>query len=279
MHRFTTLNGLVLYLLVLISCADGSEIMSRTVSPCDELLHSNSSTDTSTALLTSMILCRSGKLYFRTSIGLFAISSVDYASRTLTVLLHDDDDLASCSKSASFIPPALLSAGLPSPPQPNSLLLFNCTKTNPHQPHHPVSYSIRNCSGSHSCRHLDAFHGAVHPCLEIEDIEKLGNGFHPGDLNCSHYKTVHRATSMPVEYHSGIKVSVEIDHKPDLCQDCRKPDGRCGVALKCFCHIEQCVDKVVAGSGSAPIRHQRDMLDISLLISTVLLVGFLLQKM
>ncbi|KAL9677545.1 hypothetical protein QQ045_005778 [Rhodiola kirilowii] len=232
-----------------------------------EVLSGNSST--SSSLLSNMILCRSGKLYFRTSIGLFAISSIDYTAKTLTLVPNDPQ---SCSESATFISPALLSAGFPS--QPNSLLLFNCRN----QGHH-ISYPIQNCSGSRSCNHLDTFQEKGHSCLLVQDIEKLGKGFHPRDLNCSHYTSVHRSSSTQErgeKYNLGMKVSFEIDHKPDdLCQECKRPNGRCGVGLKCFCHLEQCVDKVVTGCTS--IMHKREIV-ISSLFSTAVLLGFLLQK-
>jgi hypothetical protein len=52
-----------------------------------------------------MILCRSQKLYFRTSLGLFPASSINYASKTLTI------SHPSCSSSRHYISPSLLSAG------------------------------------------------------------------------------------------------------------------------------------------------------------------------
>ncbi|KAE8693028.1 Detected protein of unknown function [Hibiscus syriacus] len=106
-----------------------------------------------------MILCKSQKLYFRTSVGQFPISSIDYTSKTLTVF-H-----SSCSSSEQFVSPTLLSAGFPSPPHPNSLLLFNCSHKG-----NPAAAFIRNCSRLHMCR---AASEVPHSCLVVEDTENL----------------------------------------------------------------------------------------------------------
>ena len=90
--------------------------------------------------LNRMIKCKSQKLYFRTSLGLFPISSIDFTSKTLTV------SHTSCSSSEQYVSPTLLSAGFPSPPQPNSLLLFNCSHKR-----HSTSSLIRNCTHLHMC--------------------------------------------------------------------------------------------------------------------------------
>ncbi|KFK33894.1 hypothetical protein AALP_AA5G074800 [Arabis alpina] len=42
------------------------------------------------------------------------------------------------------------------------------------------------------------------------------------------------------------RVSMEVDgHLPDLCSPCQRPDGSCGVALRCLCHPKECKNKVV----------------------------------
>lgn len=221
----------------------------------------------SSSWLKDMILCRSGKLYFRTSVGLFAISSIDYSAKTLTVVPNGPGPKL-CSESAAYISPTLLSAGFP--PQQNSLILFNCRSQAP-----PASYryQVKNCS--RSCNHLNTREGQS--CLVLDDIETIRNGFHPKDLNCSHFLSVHRSLSSKEsgnEYNMGMKVSFEVDHKPDLCQECRRLDGKCGAGLKCFCHLAQCVDKIVARSTA--IRDTKEK-TISSIFSTGVLVGYLLQ--
>lgn len=39
----------------------------------------------------------------------------------------------------------------------------------------------------------------------------------------------------------GTRVSLEVEgHLPDLCIACERPDGNCGVALRCLCHPKEC---------------------------------------
>ncbi|KAE8674874.1 hypothetical protein F3Y22_tig00111708pilonHSYRG00128 [Hibiscus syriacus] len=187
-----------------------------------------------------MIICKSQKLYFRTSLGLFPISSIDYTSKTLTVF-H-----GSCSSSEQFVSPTLLSAGFPSPPNPNSLLLFNCSHKR-----HPAAAFIRNCSRLHMCRPSSE---DSRYCLVVNDIERLDPDFHPKDLGCSSYKRVYRRSLSEEEYGGvdlGTRISFDIpDHVPDICNECRKPNGSCGVGLKCICHAKECKDKVLSATGS-----------------------------
>ncbi|XP_013623549.1 PREDICTED: uncharacterized protein LOC106329440 isoform X1 [Brassica oleracea var. oleracea] len=90
----------------------------------------------------NLITCRSGRLYFKTSVGLFHVSSIDYTTKTL-ILSHS--------------------------------------------------------SGRE------------------KKVKKLGT-----------------------------RVSLEVEgHLPDLCIACERPDGNCGVALRCLCHPKECKNKVV----------------------------------
>ncbi|KAG7564460.1 hypothetical protein ISN44_As10g012270 [Arabidopsis suecica] len=42
------------------------------------------------------------------------------------------------------------------------------------------------------------------------------------------------------------RVSMEVEgHIPDLCIACERPDGNCGVALRCLCHPKECKNKVI----------------------------------
>ncbi|KAF8048498.1 hypothetical protein N665_2491s0003, partial [Sinapis alba] len=89
----------------------------------------------------NLITCRSGKLYFKISVGLFHVSSIDYTTKTL---------------------------------------------------------SLSHSSGR-------------------EKVKKLGT-----------------------------RVALEVEgHLPDLCIACERPDGNCGVALRCLCHPKECKNKVV----------------------------------
>ncbi|GLT82054.1 hypothetical protein SLE2022_004680 [Rubroshorea leprosula] len=197
----------------------------------------------------SMIICKSQKLYFRTSIGLFPVSSVDYTTKTLTI------SHSSCSPSRRYISPALLSAGLPPPPHPNALLLFNCSNKR-----NPLSPYIRNCTRLHQCGSAsdqikEQKVKVPNSCLIVQDIEKLEMGFHPNELGCSDFRRVHRRSLIDVDEYEGVELGTRIsfdipDHVPDMCKECEKPNGNCGVGLRCICHPKECKDKVISGVGS-----------------------------
>ncbi|KAK1588261.1 hypothetical protein Q3G72_021438 [Acer saccharum] len=192
--------------------------------------------------LNRIIFCKSNKLYFRTSLGLFPISSIDYTTKTL-IISH-----SSLSSSKHYVSASLLSAGFPPTPHPNSLLLFNCSTD---QRNHlmPPPF-IRNCSAA-SQDVIDPDHQS---CLLVDDHGKLDKGFHPRDLNCSHYRRVHRRSSLEDKEEVGLGTRVSFDipdeHVPDVCKECEKPNGNCGAGLRCICHAKQCKDKVISLSGS-----------------------------
>lgn len=193
-----------------------------------------SSNSTVQSPLNRMMLCRSQKLFFRTSLGLLPVSSVDYTTKTLII------SQPSCSSSQHFVSPALLSAGFPTS-KPNSLLLFNCSNKI-----HPMTSFKGNCSRLNACAPSSETHRLQIPysCLLVPDFEKLDKGFHPKDLNCSHYSRVYRSSSSDDysdEYELGTRISFDIpDHVPDVCNECKKPNGNCGVGLRCICHPKDC---------------------------------------
>uniref|UniRef100_A0A9I9CK13 Transmembrane protein n=1 Tax=Cucumis melo TaxID=3656 RepID=A0A9I9CK13_CUCME len=193
--------------------------------------------------LNHMILCRSQKLYFRTSIGVFPISKIDYTTKTLIISNF-------LSSSHHFVSPSLLSSGLPSPPHLiNSLLLFNCSN-----PTKPITESAHNCPKIVALQNQDEEQISQKvSCLIFEDLGKLQESFHPNDLKCSHFRRVYRNSS-DVELKNGYKLGTSIsfdipDHVPNLCHECEKPDGHCGVGLRCICHVLECKDKVFSKGG------------------------------
>lgn len=214
-------------------------------------INPNSSSSSSSSPLNNMILCKSQKPYFRTSIGLFPISSINYTSKTL-IISHP----VSSSSTQNYISPSALSSGFPDPPSPNqytnSLLLFNCSK----KPQ-PTSDFLKPCTGLclfgsdyeiKEVKIVSCYHKSS-SCLFIEDVEKLGDDmdFHPKDLNCSHYRRVHRSRYLGEgdygnnEVKLGTRMSFDVpDHVPDLCKECEKPNGNCGVGLRCICHAKEC---------------------------------------
>lgn len=186
-----------------------------------------SSNPTGSFPLNHMILCKSQKLYFRTSIGLFPISKIDYTTKTLTISHFH-------SSSSHFVSPSLLSSGLPSPPNLiNSLLLFHCSN-NPTKPF--SQKSPLNCTHLHNFEQqsLKTY------CFIFEDLGMLNNSFHPNHFKCSHFRRVYRNSS-DFGYKLGTAISFDIpDHVPNLCNQCQKADGHCGVGLKCICHVLDC---------------------------------------
>ncbi|XP_015873185.2 uncharacterized protein LOC107410285 isoform X2 [Ziziphus jujuba] len=192
------------------------------------------SSNLSSSPIKDLVLCISQKLYYRTSIGLFPISSINYTTKTLTI-----SHPSSCSSSLHYVSPSILSAGFPSPPSPNSLLVFNCSNSKHHFPPYIRNHTCLNaCGGSTS---------SFSSCLVIEDLGKLPMGFHPRDLNCTHYSRVYKKSSDD-GYELGTRISFDIpDHVPvpDICSECQKPNGNCGVGLKCMCHLKDC-NKVVS---------------------------------
>ncbi|XP_006851627.2 uncharacterized protein LOC18441396 isoform X2 [Amborella trichopoda] len=40
------------------------------------------------------------------------------------------------------------------------------------------------------------------------------------------------------------------DHIPRLCDECRKPNGNCGIGLRCLCYPSQCKQSVLSGGAA-----------------------------
>ncbi|XP_017424457.1 uncharacterized protein LOC108333503 isoform X1 [Vigna angularis] len=174
----------------------------------------------------------------RTSIGLFQVSSLDYNARSLTISNP-------CSSSLHYISPLAVTAGFHSPPEPNSLLLFNCSSTIDSIP--PF---IRNAKGLlHNCGHAASTSSRIqeqeknpNSCFVIEDLRKFNKDFHPKHLNCSHYSWMHRSSSNGEAegYVLGTWMSFDVpNHVEDLCKECEKPYRNCGVGLKFLCHAKR----------------------------------------
>lgn len=210
------------------------------------------------SLLHRMIQCKSQKLYFRTSLGLFPVSSINYTTKFLTI-----SHRRSCSSSAHYVSPLLLSAGFPSPPLPNSLLLFNCSNKT-----HPISPFIKNCSFFHECGAFSS--QAPRSCLLVDDLENVDVGFDPKHLNCSHYSHIHR--SLAEGYELGTRVSFDIpDHVPNPCDECEKPNGNCGAGLRCICHPKECKNKVISlGRSVDPFGNVLSLLPLILVIVSLI---------
>ena len=206
----------------------------RTQTP---FLNPNPSTS---SLLSSITLCRSQNLYFRTSLGLFQVSSVDFNGRLLTI------SHSSCSSSLQYVSPLAVTAGFPSPPEPNSLILFNCSSRRD-----PISPFMKNCTDSYKCDAVATSSSRIqeheknpYSCLVVEDLQKVDKGFHPQHLNCSHYSWAYKSSSDGEDrevFKFGARITFDIPaHVPDICKGCEKPNGTCGGGLNCLCHAKEC---------------------------------------
>ncbi|KAF5727513.1 hypothetical protein HS088_TW22G01206 [Tripterygium wilfordii] len=91
-------------------------------------------------------------------------------------------------------------------------------------------------------------------CVLVPDADKIHQSFHPRDLNCTHYSRVYRRfleEDNYTGYELGTRISFDIpDHTPEICKDCDKPNGNCGIGLRCICHPKECRDKVISIGGS-----------------------------
>ncbi|XP_051120344.1 uncharacterized protein LOC127244073 [Andrographis paniculata] len=208
--------------------------------------------------LRQMLLCQSDKLYMRSTVGLFEISSIDYVKKLLSVRLNQ------CASASSFVSPNHLSAGFPPPPIPNSLVLLNCSNTtrlSSSTLSEPCSRDGWKLSGS--CSHgfgLGLRSGLGHEyssssssskCVFVRDVGLLGMDLDPAAgaeaMKCTHYySAVYRKNDDMLEG-GGMKISFEVTNP---CDRCRKPGGGdCGAALRCLCHAAECKDKIISGGG------------------------------
>ncbi|KAL4359563.1 hypothetical protein AHAS_Ahas08G0089900 [Arachis hypogaea] len=94
---------------------------------------------------------------------------------------------------------------------------------------------MHGCIGLSKCGDQDHDVKMPYPCLIIEDLHKVEKGFHREDLNCSHYSWIR--TRMSFDISPG--------HIRNSCKKCERPNGKCGRALKCFCHPKECKDKII----------------------------------
>lgn len=74
---------------------------------------------------------------------------------------------------------------------------------------------------------------------------------YPKDLNSLRYNRVYRNPSVAEKlgegYELGTRISFDVpDHVPNICDECQKPHGNCGVGLRCVCHPQECKDKVTS---------------------------------
>lgn len=222
---------LLLLMNILFSASASEEIPEKycgNIRIQQPFLHQNSS---HSPLLTQTILCKSQKLYFRTSIGLFQIGSIDYNNK-LIIVSH-----TSCSPTSNFVSPHHLSAGFPPPPTSNSLILFNCSNRSSET---PLIVPCNNTMLSGFCGSTSTEKVVSNSCYVIDDEEKLGKRFDPKQMDCTHYSRVY-TNSIDQKVELGTRIRFDIpDHVPNPCNQCEKRDGNCGVGLRCACHPKKC---------------------------------------
>ncbi|KAF7152893.1 hypothetical protein RHSIM_Rhsim01G0207500 [Rhododendron simsii] len=68
---------------------------------------------------------------------------------------------------------------------------------------------------------------------------------YPKDLSTLRYNRVYRNSSVVEKlgerYELGTRISYDVpDHVPNICDECQKPNGNCGVGLRCICHPREC---------------------------------------
>ncbi|KAK9156677.1 hypothetical protein Scep_003251 [Stephania cephalantha] len=233
MQRSTTIINLIQLTLLIISA---SSLALHPPTFCGKIKLQNNKN----SILNQILVCKSQTLYFRTSLGLFPISSINYETKTLTI-----SHKYCSSSSLHYVSPKLLSLGFPTP-QPNSLLLLNCSNQRKQQPPITASPHLYNCSTVSHCKVGETKSST---CWFIKDAEKLEMGFHPKHLNCSHYARIYKGFDEKVEL--GTRVSFDLPDKlPNICDECNKPQGNCGVGLKCICHPKRCKDKLINSGAS-----------------------------
>lgn len=72
-------------------------------------------------------------------------------------------------------------------------------------------------------------------------VEEYDDGKHQEQImnHCTHYTRTHRTSDGRFEI--GTRMSFDIpNHVPNPCDECRKPNGNCGVGLRCICHLNDC---------------------------------------
>ena len=85
-------------------------------------------------------------------------------------------------------------------------------------------------------------------CGKIENREPFLNQNTTKTLTIPHYKRAYRRflggddVESKEEVGLGTRIAFDKipDHLPDVCKECEKPNGNCGVGLKCICHPKEC---------------------------------------
>lgn len=199
---------------------------------------------------TQLLQCNGEKLHLRTMSGLFQVQEINYEAKTMAI---SDPSMSTCSSLNPIADHLSFSADSLLPPTPhNTILLLNCSQK--------YSDLCKNTSSVdcqalyESCPAFDGLREQVRSSSSslgccATDFQRLGN-HSLKELQCSHYTSVYRKEDNDAVAAYGVRLSFSI---PDggldlrLCDECQRPDGDCGIALRCICYPNECKHQVLAG--------------------------------
>eukprot|EP00252_Welwitschia_mirabilis_P015482 TRINITY_DN3402_c0_g1_i1.p1 TRINITY_DN3402_c0_g1~~TRINITY_DN3402_c0_g1_i1.p1 ORF type:complete len:282 (-),score=21.12 TRINITY_DN3402_c0_g1_i1:443-1288(-) len=188
-----------------------------------------------------LLSCEGGtQLRLRTSSGPFDVQHVDYDKKTMTIT---DTSKSTCSplSGSVFAPDAVLQ-----PVSRNIMILFDCPES--------LSESVCSQIASVDCNALRSRCGGLNSggnrsCC-ASDFARLGKGGLRA-TGCGRYASLFGLDGGGWGY--GLRVSFDLPEQVPLrlCAECERPDGNCGVALRCICFPRSCKNEVVSSATHA----------------------------
>eukprot|EP01018_Ginkgo_biloba_P038713 Gb_00323 [translate_table: standard] len=196
-----------------------------------------------------MLQCTAQRLELRTVSGSFQVKNMDYEAKTLTI---SDPSMSTCSSMKPIIHQHFSVDPILPPTNNTVLILLNCANTSlvKLRSSELCKNSFLDCKDLYdSCSAFEVLRERVRnssslPCC-VTDFHALGNRSLKG-LQCSHYTSVNGGALgkiSPSEWGYGIRLFFGLpDRLPDvrLCDECDKPNGNCGIGLRCICHPHEC---------------------------------------
>lgn len=207
-----------------------------------------------------LLQCNGKKLHLRTVSGLFEVQEINYEAKTMAI---SDPSMSTCSSlnpiadHQSFSPDSLL------PPTPhNTILLLNCSRKYSGLCKNTSSVDCQALYGS--CPAFDGLREQVRSSSSslgccATDFQRLGKRSLK-ELQCSHYTNLYRKEDNDAVGAYGIRLSFSIpDRGLDLrlCDECQRPDGDCGIALRCICNPDECKHQVLSGRATMQFVSQK----------------------
>ncbi|KAK6133763.1 hypothetical protein DH2020_032474 [Rehmannia glutinosa] len=186
-------------------------------------------------IFSKYIKCNYSILQFSTSTGVYAISSIDYASNTLVIT---DPLMSTCSSmqnSGSFT----LDRGGPFSIMPDNIfVLVGCSRTSPvfdrNADFCDSGSGLTVCKGLYSCNGVVGIglepNGPISTCC-VYDPFGLGYGLDLPKLQCSSYSAVYGFGGNegdPMKWQYGISLEYNGSYYSDGCKNCEESGGFCG---------------------------------------------------